>query len=93
VEFDALLTSDEWAADRQLKSEYYHFTVCHKRNFVESDPGAHTQRIESMWRACKSWLRTMNYRFPANRDAYVKEWCWRYHHGRDWLPIWHDIFN
>jgi hypothetical protein len=93
VDFEALIASDEWAAYRQLNAYYFHTTVCHKANFVDPTTGTHTQRIESLWTACKHWLRVQGYRDPECRSAYISEWCWRCNHKHDWLQLWRLVLN
>jgi len=80
---DVLIVSDEWAAYSDLSQGFFHLTVCHKYNFVNPITGVHTQRIESLWAACKRWLRIHEYRCSRRREQYVQEWCWRYNHGSD----------
>lgn len=87
------VTSDQWAAYYRLAPMFHHLTVCHKDHFVDPTTGAHTQRIESLWASCKGWSRAMKYRCRKYRDRYVKEWCWRYNHGRGWREIWGAIFH
>ncbi|KAG0422376.1 hypothetical protein DMUE_6216, partial [Dictyocoela muelleri] len=36
---------------------YIHFDVCHKKNFVDADTGAHTQTVESLWNHFKKKAR------------------------------------
>ena len=42
--------SDEWRAYNKLKLHgYVHYTVNHKKNFVNPDTGKHTQLVECLW--------------------------------------------
>ena len=51
------IISDCWRAYSSLNSEgFTHLTVNHSVNFVDSDSGAHTNTIESTWRALKKSL-------------------------------------
>jgi transposase-like protein len=94
VDRDATVYSGEWAAYNTLNQQgYFHLTVCHKRNFVNPETLADTQRIESLWSSCKYWLRARHYRCPLFCNEYVAEWCWRYNQQRNWCKIWSSILN
>jgi transposase-like protein len=94
VDHDARVYSDEWAPYNALNRQgRFHLSVCHKHNFVDPETLADTQRIESLWASCKSWLRARHYRCQAFRNEYVAEWCWRYNHQKDWHNIWVSILN
>ena len=50
-----IIITDSFKSYQHLEElGYYHFEVNHSKNFVSPESGAHTQRIEGMWR----WLRT-----------------------------------
>ena len=51
--------SDAWAAYRTLGRVFdvRHFTVTHRRYFVNPRTGYHTQNIEAIWGAAKRFLR------------------------------------
>ena len=52
------IMSDCWKGYNGLEDAgYVHQTVNHSVNFVDPITGAHTQKIESMWRALKARLR------------------------------------
>jgi len=72
------IMSDEWAAYQGLPNvnNYTHLTVNHTVNFVNPVTGAHTQRIESNWRAlkarvCRGGVRRMNL------HRHIAEYLWR----------------
>ena len=71
---------------------FQHGVVEHVRHFVNPGDDAHTQRIESMWRQLRDWLRKHHYSCGDRRDAYVKEFCFRYNRGRDPQVIWRSLF-
>ncbi|KAI1883873.1 hypothetical protein AGOR_G00236520 [Albula goreensis] len=56
--------SDEWRAYHGVLAQhgYRHFTVCHKRNFINPTTGAHTQHLERAWQTykCQVWRRRGN---------------------------------
>ena len=61
IEPGTMVISDSWAAYRNLDSEgYTHRTVNHSIQFVDPDTGAHTNTIESKWRAVKVSLGQYN---------------------------------
>ena len=50
-----IIITDSWKSYAHLDElGFYHYEVNHSQNFVSPQTGAHTQRIEGMWR----WLRT-----------------------------------
>ena len=53
----SIIHSDCWKSYSSLEKEgYFHLTVKHSEEFVNSETGAHTQTIESTWHALKSHL-------------------------------------
>ena len=63
IEPGTTVISDNWAAYRNLESEgFTHRTVNHSIHFVDPDTGAHTNTIESTWRAVKVFLGQYNRR-------------------------------
>lgn len=61
-----IIMSDLWKAYGRiphLPEGYAHFTVNHKKNFVDPRTGAHTQNIERLWRSLKHSL-------PIKRDEH-----------------------
>ena len=52
-----VIISDCWKAYSRLEDDgYQHLTVNHSKEFVNKETGAHTNTIESTWRAVKSSL-------------------------------------
>ena len=45
-----ILTDKFSSYSRITRLGYYHYSVNHKRNFVDAETKAHTQRIEGLWR-------------------------------------------
>jgi len=61
IEPRTTVISDIWAAFHNLESEgFTHRTVNHSIHFVDPDTGAHTNTIESTWRAVKVFLGQYN---------------------------------
>ena len=61
IEPGTMVISDGWAAYRDLESQgFMHCTVNHAINFIDPDTRAHTNTIESTWRAVKVFLGQYN---------------------------------
>jgi len=75
IEPGTTIISDCWKAYNCLSSEgYRHLTVNHSLNFVDADTGAHTQNIESNWRAAKAAVPKFGNRrhfFPGYLARYL----------------------
>lgn len=81
VQANAIVYSDCWRSYDVLKNHAInHLKVNHKVEFVNKENNAHTQRIESMWGACKKWLNSHHYRRHSILNEYIQEYCWRYNH-------------
>lgn len=79
------IISDEWRAYRRALTEegFDHYTVCHKRNFVNPNTGAHTQNLERAWQTYKVDI----WRHRGNRTTkllkeHLKVIEWEYWLGR-----------
>ena len=73
--------SDKWPAyhdlEKHLQSENCsHYTVNHKKHYVDPLSGAHSQSIESNWRHCKVNLPDYGVT-PKYLDYYLKTFMWR----------------
>ena len=86
VKQGSVIVSDEWSAYRRISElGYTHYTVCHKRNYVEPETGFHTQAIERAWCDAKSYVKRARGAGPllqahldelASRKANSHEPCW-----------------
>jgi transposase-like protein len=75
------IMSDEWKAyDKLGEVGYNHLTVNHSLNFVDPLSGAHTQRVENMWKNAK--MRNKKHCGTAQSmiDSYLCEFMWRQRH-------------
>ena len=71
------IISDCWKAYNRLEEEgFKHLTVNHSLNFVDPDTGAHTNTIESTWRALKKSLPTCG-TIKTLYDSYFSQYCVR----------------
>lgn len=71
------IISDCWKSYSQLQEEgYNHLTVNHSIEFVNKDTGAHTNTIESTWRAVKTSLPRHGTR-KSMYDSYFVEYIFR----------------
>ena len=88
VKEGSVLCSDKWAAYKDLEEhltvpDCQHFTVNHKKNFVDPDTGSYTQTVEGMWRHMKSYLPKFGLK-PRYLDSYLGAFMWmRYAKQRD----------
>ena len=83
-----IINSDCWAAYNNLDNYgFAHFTVNHSTNFVNPITLEHTQRIESLWRSAKNFLRKHHYISHQHIEEYVAEWCFRYNNNYDTFQI------
>jgi hypothetical protein len=90
----AIISSDSWRAYCNLGANvFFHYTVNHKKHFVDPTTQAHTQRIESMWGACKLWKRQHGYKYRKSIDDYLGEFCFRYNCKHDFHYIWQNLYG
>lgn len=79
VEKESEVTTDHWRAYNAIGTlGYTHKKVNHSQNFVDPVTGAHTQNIESMWRAIKAFVkpRYRNMKFlqqSLSKYMFIKE--------------------
>ncbi|KAF0752080.1 THAP-type domain-containing protein [Aphis craccivora] len=75
----------EWLAYKTLETkEYIYKTVNHSKFFVDPINGAHTQRIESLWRGLKlRILKKMHGTSPSLLPSYLAEQWWRLKNSND----------
>ena len=84
----SVLCSDKWGVYKELEQhltveDCEHFTVNHKKNFVDPDTGAYTQTVEGMWRHMKVFLPPYGIP-PRYLDSYLGAFMWiRYAKQRD----------
>lgn len=74
------VSSDSWPAYNHindLKENYKHNTVNHKRNFVDPITKTHTQHIERMWREVKRVKKRYEGISCKDVDAHLAEYQWR----------------
>ena len=79
------IISDYWKAYDCLNKEgFEHLKVNHSLNFVDPDSGAHTNTIESTWRALKKFLPKYG-TVKSLYDTYFSQYCFRkkYIHGSE----------
>ena len=70
--------SDEWRAYSQLKThKYNHYTVNHKKNFVNPKTGKHTQLIECLWGIAKAKITKAKRGSPKHLQGYLAEQWFR----------------
>ena len=71
------IISDCWKAYSRLAEEgYVHQTVNHSKEFVNKETGAHTNTIESTWRAVKTSL-PKHWTVKSLYDTYYVEYIFR----------------
>lgn len=81
------ILTDEWRTYKGQLSQYGYsqYSVCHKRNFVDPETGAHTQHVECAWQNYKLEIwRHRDNRTPESLKTHRKMIEW--HH---WLGVGH----
>lgn len=75
------ILSDCWRAYGGIGNlegfEFEHLTVNHSENFVDTDTGAHTQMIESLWHTAKRRNQRQCGTHRQMVDGYLCEFMWR----------------
>ena len=78
-----LIMSDCWRGYNRLEDEgFQHLTVNHSRFFIDPTTGAHTQRIESSWRALKRRLSRGGIR-KEDFGLHFAEYLWFMRYSED----------
>ena len=93
------ILTDEWRAYKGQLSQYGYsqYSVCHKRNFVDPDTGAHTQHIERAWQKYKLEIwRHRGSRTPESLKIHLKmiewhHWLGTHHHNGVLGRLFHDV--
>ena len=75
-----VFTSDKWRAYTDLEAHLQvqdcrHFSVNHKKNFVDPQTGAHTQTVEGNWNLLKKFFPEFGMRVD-DVDAYIGLYMW-----------------
>ena len=75
-----VFTSDKWRAYVDLQEHLQledcrHFTVNHKKNFVDPTTGAHTQTVEGNWNLLKKFFPDFGMRVD-DVDSYIGTYMW-----------------
>jgi len=63
--------SDSWKGYNHVKDHFQHFQVNHRKNFVNPDDGANTQRIEATWGVLKRMLKMKGTRKFDDLEGYL----------------------
>lgn len=83
-----IINSDGWASYNNLENYGFpHYVVNHSENFVNPVTKEHTQRIESLWKSAKDFLRIHHYNCHLYLNWYIAEWCFRYNNNNDLYKI------
>ena len=76
----SMIHSDQWAAyggQTLTRLGYRHQSVNHSENYVDPQPGAHTQQIESLWGKCKAELKVKSGTVKNHLPGYLDWFCFR----------------
>ena len=94
-----MIVSDEWSGYRRIhEHNFTHYTVCHKRNYVDPDTGFYTQAIERAWADAKSYIKRARGGGPL-LQSHLDELVWRKaNDGIDnpdklFPSFWRDVYN
>ncbi|CAF1063061.1 unnamed protein product [Brachionus calyciflorus] len=79
----SIIYSDSWASYSKLSTmkNFIHKKVNHSINFIDPESDACTNRIESLWRACKQKFKDMNGCKRVYVQSYLDEYVWRFNNG------------
>jgi transposase-like protein len=72
--------SDCWSSYQKIKEfkNFNHQTVNHSLNFIDPNTGTCTNRIESIWNACKTKFKEMRGCGRFMIQSYIDEYIWRF---------------
>ena len=88
----SLIYSDSWSSYNNLYLYgYRHYKVNHSTHFVHPISGAHTQKIESLWRSCKDFIRQRRPKSRANYELLIHEWCYRHNNSSSYSLLWKTL--
>ena len=84
----SIIYSDSWRAYSRIDQipvvpRYEHYTVNHKRYFVDPITGVHTNSIENMWKNAKHKFKAMAGVHSHMLQSYIDEFLWRQRFGTD----------
>ncbi|CAF0950111.1 unnamed protein product [Brachionus calyciflorus] len=79
----SIIYSDCWASYNKISKfkNFTHKTVNHSLNFIDPDSGACTNKIESLWNACKHKFKEMHGCKRLYIQSYIDEYLWRYNNN------------
>lgn len=79
VETGTTIISDSWSSYSKIKEfkSLNHLTVNHSYNFIDPNTGAHTNKIEGLWRQAKEKFKQMNGCARVHLKSYIDEFMWR----------------
>jgi len=77
VTLGSIIMTDEWKGYLPLVTNgFVHYTVNHKKNFVDPHTQTHTQEIERQWVDAKAWMKRA--RGPGKMlQSHLDECAWR----------------
>lgn len=78
VEPETIIISDSWSSYEKLKQlNFGHLKVNHKYNFIDPTTGAHTNKIEGLWKQAKEAFKQMNGCLRVHLKSFIDEFLWR----------------
>ena len=71
--------NNSWSSYNKIAEmkKFKHFTVNHKYNFVDPISGAHTNKIEGLWKQAKEKFKQINGCSRISLKSYIDEFLWR----------------
>ncbi|CAF1090388.1 unnamed protein product [Brachionus calyciflorus] len=78
VEEGTTIISDSWSSYEKLKDlNFSHLKVNHKYNFIDPISGAHTNKIEGLWKHAKESFKQSNGCLRIHIKSFLDEFLWR----------------